>query len=196
MKCISIIAFILLLIEPTVGFIVQSICNSLPVVTRFSPFGFVTRRYNNSVENKQQQEEEASSSPVVKQDDYDGGGFDLDDIESMEELLQLSSDIGGPEFLIGEEEISLEKARDILWAYVEETAEDDIDDMCMGQLGGLMVSLKGGEIPDNLDLSQARDYVWEFVVKHVACSVNELGTGNCECFSCSNVVKDEPRTKL
>ena len=206
MKSISIVTTftLLLLIEPAVGFIVRNTCTSLPVITtttsRFPAFGFVkvdytttttttTRRYNNNVENgKQQQENEASS--IIKGNEYgDDGGFDLDDIASMKELRQLSSDVGGPEF---GEEISLEKARDILWTYVEETAEDDIDDMCMGQLGGLMVSFnKGVEIPEEFDIEQARNFVWEFIVKDVACSVNELGyntSNNCECFSCSNII--------
>ena len=207
MKSISIVTTftLLLLIEPAVGFIVRNTCTSLPVITtttsRFPAFGFVkvdyttttttttTRRYNNNnVENsKQQQENEASS--IIKENEYGDGGFDLDDIASMKELRQLSSDVGGPEF---GEEMSLEKARDILWTYVEETAEDDIDDMCMGQLGGLMVSFnKGVEIPDEFDIEQARNFVWEFIVKDVACSVNELGyntSNNCECFSCSNII--------
>ena len=210
MKSISVVTTftLLLLIEPTVGFmcIVRNTCTSLPVITtttsRFPAFGFLkvdyttttttttTRRYNNNVENSKQQQQENEASSIIKENEYgDDGGFDLDDIASMKELRQLSSDVGGPEF---GEEMSLEKARDILWTYVEETAEDDIDDMCMGQLGGLMVSFnKGVEIPDEFDIEQARNFVWEFIVKDVACSVNELGyntSNNCECFSCSNII--------
>ena len=87
MKSISIVTtftLLLLLIEPTVGFMfnVRNTCTSLPVITtttsRFPAFGFVkvdytttttttTRRYNNNnVENSKQQQQENEASSIIK----------------------------------------------------------------------------------------------------------------------------------
>ena len=107
------------------------------------------------------------------------GSFELDEIESVDELRQLMIDVGGPE--LGEE-LSLEAARDAIWAQVEEVADEDIDNMCMGQLSGLLQELEGGAIPDQLDLEEARNFVWDHV-NQVACSRRVMGDG-CECSSC------------
>jgi len=94
--------------------------------------------------------------------------FDVDGLSSMDELNELSRDIGGPEFGIGSTDdlavvsvSSLDEAKDRLWDFVEDVAEDDVDKMCMGQLAGLMEELGGSDLEDGINLKEARDRVWD-----------------------------------
>lgn len=86
--------------------------------------------------------------------------FDIDEMNTIAELNDLSRSIGGP---VIDEKSSIESARNRLWDFVEEEAEDDIDNMCMGQISGLMFELSGENLEDDITLEEARDKVWELV---------------------------------
>eukprot|EP00592_Proboscia_alata_P012010 CAMPEP_0194393848 /NCGR_PEP_ID=MMETSP0174-20130528/123521_1 /TAXON_ID=216777 /ORGANISM="Proboscia alata, Strain PI-D3" /LENGTH=160 /DNA_ID=CAMNT_0039189569 /DNA_START=143 /DNA_END=622 /DNA_ORIENTATION=+ len=85
--------------------------------------------------------------------------FDIDEITSIADLNKLSLDIGGPIFPTDDNSVSLEEAKERIWDFVEDVAEDDIENMCMGQLSGLMAEL-GGELEDGISIEDARDRVW------------------------------------
>lgn len=104
--------------------------------------------------------------------------FDIDNITSVSELNELSRSIGGPQF---GETFSIESAKDQLWDFVEESAEDDIDRMCMGQLTGVLLELGGEDFAENITLQEARDMVWELANVNV-----DMKTGNCDCPKCSS----------
>ena len=100
--------------------------------------------------------------------------FDIDTITSIEELNVLSRGIGGP--VIDPKFSSLESAKDQIWAYVEDTAENDIDKMCMGQLAGLMIEMGGEEFGDDVTIEEARDQVYDLAYK-LSCPAGD----NCSC---------------
>lgn len=102
--------------------------------------------------------------------------FDIDSMESIEELNDLSKSVGGP-ILSGYS--SLESAKDSLWAFVEDTAEDDVDNMCMGQLSGLLLELGGDDFADGTTLREARDVVWDLANR------GHFVSGECSCAGCS-----------
>jgi len=106
--------------------------------------------------------------------------FDIDSMMTLEELNELSMSIGGPVLIFNDNENDkdednndtiLEDAKDRLWDYVEGTAENDIDQMCMGQLTGVLVELLGKdtlrEVEDYLvttnisTLKEVRNLAWD-----------------------------------
>ena len=84
--------------------------------------------------------------------------FDIDDIICIAGLNELSRSIGGPKF--NEQTSCLESAKDQLWDFVEDTAEDDVDEMCMGQLTVIMMELGGEDFGEGTTLGEARNAVW------------------------------------
>lgn len=84
-----------------------------------------------------------------------GQEFDLDAMTTVAALNDLSRDIGGPAF---DAAVDLEAAKAMLWDFVEETAEDDVDEMCLGELAGRMLQLTGRELGD-VGLEEAREVV-------------------------------------
>ena len=106
--------------------------------------------------------------------------FDIDSMMTLEELNELSMSIGGPVLIFNDNQNDkdednndtiLEDAKDRLWDYVEGTAENDIDQMCMGQLTGVLVELLGKdtlrEVEDYLvttnisTLKEVRNLAWD-----------------------------------
>ena len=108
----------------------------------------------------------------------EGKSFEIDAIDSFDELRQLMLDIEGPELKEG---LSLQEARDAIWGHVEESAETNIDNMCMGQLSGLMEELEGGTIPDHLNLSDARKFVRNHVNQVARSKTDSDESSGCPC---------------
>jgi len=112
--------------------------------------------------NNDSQEEQIGYESTGDDDNDDGTEqqeFDIDEITSMTELRELSRSIDGPE--INFKYSSLESAKDQIWAFVEDTAEDDIDKMCMGQLAGLMMEMGGGDFAEGATIEYCRDQVFD-----------------------------------
>lgn len=106
--------------------------------------------------------------------------FDIDSMTTLGELNELSISIGGPVLLFDDDENDnnndnddtiIEDAKDRLWDYVEGTAEEDIDKMCMGQLTGLLVELLGKDTMMDVEdyfvnhnistLEEVRNLAWD-----------------------------------
>lgn len=84
--------------------------------------------------------------------------FDINEITSFAKLNEVSRKVGGPHFDI---RIStLESAKNQLWDFEEERAKDDIDEMCMKQLTGIMKQLGRGHFAEGTTLQEARNLVW------------------------------------
>mmetsp|Transcript_16552 Transcript_16552/g.19056 ORF Transcript_16552/g.19056 Transcript_16552/m.19056 type:complete len:196 (+) Transcript_16552:28-615(+) len=105
--------------------------------------------------------------------------FDIDEITSIADLNKLSLDIGGPIFPTDDNSVSLEEAKEKIWDFVEDVAEDDIENMCMGQLSGLMAEL-GGELEEGIRIEDARDRVWDLANE----LTHKLGGADCDCHAC------------
>mmetsp|Transcript_5548 Transcript_5548/g.10115 ORF Transcript_5548/g.10115 Transcript_5548/m.10115 type:complete len:201 (+) Transcript_5548:135-737(+) len=108
--------------------------------------------------------------------------FDIDEMNTIAELNDLSRSIGGP---VIDEKSSIESARNRLWDFVEEEAEDDIDNMCMGQISGLMFELSGENLEDDITLEEARDKVWELVNRLSQVEVESESKACSGCPSCA-----------
>jgi len=118
-------------------------------------------------------------------DNGDSNEFDIDKMTSIDQLANLLLEINGPPLTPG---LSLSDAKDEVWAYVEETAPDDIDDMCMQQLSSLAEELAPGvELPDDgKGIEGVRDFVWD-----LADRAAHVDDGACDCPDCG--VKYGPR---
>mmetsp|Transcript_5606 Transcript_5606/g.12209 ORF Transcript_5606/g.12209 Transcript_5606/m.12209 type:complete len:201 (+) Transcript_5606:144-746(+) len=108
--------------------------------------------------------------------------FDIDEVNTIAELTDLSRAIGGP---VIDEKSSIESAKNLLWDFVEEEAEDDIDNMCMGQISGLMFELSGENLEDGITLEEARDQVWELVNRMSQVEVEPDSNACSGCPSCA-----------
>lgn len=116
--------------------------------------------------------------------------FDMDEINSIPELNNVSRAIGGPIF---RNDDNIMSAKNALWAFVTDAAEDDIDQMCMGQLTGLYLELggNGAELDKDLTLEEARGVVAKLERERLSIIQTEQeegrfdngGGGGCTCCS-------------
>jgi hypothetical protein len=104
--------------------------------------------------------------------------FDIDEMNSLTQLNELSVLLGGPPF---SSDMSIESAKTLLWDFVEGKAENDIDRMCMGQLTGLWIELGGEGFQEGTSIEEARDIVWGLAEKSYTSGENGSCSGCSQC---------------
>merc|ERR1719384_644131 len=105
--------------------------------------------------------------------------WNIDEMTSFTGLNELSDLIGGPNF--DSESGSIDIAKNILWEFVSNTAEDDIDLMCMGQLTGRLMDLGGGDsFEEGTTIEEARGIIRDLVTQRTSQPFPE-SSGGCSC---------------